>query len=132
VPAFSGIASLFSGWEAYILLSHEVLIAVHKLQMASSGGLPEALITCVLPEYEEKHIWWLVLQYLEDANFAHTASAFKLELSCKGIKNEFLGLTKVRWGSDSRCGTVGTPARTVWLPNAVLKPFLAVIAGRST
>ncbi|KAF6253995.1 hypothetical protein COO60DRAFT_1703557 [Scenedesmus sp. NREL 46B-D3] len=66
--------------------------------MASSRTLPDAVITCVLPEYEEKHIWWLVLQYLEDAHFTHTASAFKLELSCKGFKNEFLGLTKVRSG----------------------------------
>jgi hypothetical protein len=79
--------------------------------MASRERLPEALITCVLPEYEEKHIWWLVLQYLEDANFTHTASAFKLELSCKGIQNEVLGLSKVRDGRGSRCGTVGTPAK---------------------
>lgn len=100
--------------------------------MASSRLIPEALITCVLPEYEEKHIWWLVLQYLEDANFNHTASAFKLELSCKGIQTEVLSLSKVRDGLDSRCGTVGTPGRTACLPSGVLTTFLLAIAGGNT
>jgi hypothetical protein len=85
----------------------------------------------VLPEYEEKHIWWLVLQYLEDAKFTHTASAFKLELSCKGIHDEVLGLTKVRDGRESTCGTVGTPARCLAFGRGV-DPVSPVIAGGDT
>lgn len=46
----------------------------------ASSALPAPIVACLLPEYEDKHIWWLILQYLEQAGFQHTASAFSLEL----------------------------------------------------
>eukprot|EP00877_Chromochloris_zofingiensis_P006795 jgi/Chrzof1/2369/Cz11g12170.t1 len=34
-----------------------------------------------MPEYEDKHIWWIFEQYLEAARFPQTAQTFTDELS---------------------------------------------------
>lgn len=52
---------------------------------ASAGGLPAPLIKFLLPQYDDTHVWWLIKQYLKSAGFAHTASAFILELGCRGV-----------------------------------------------
>lgn len=48
--------------------------------MGPQDAFPAPIISCVLPEYEEEHIWWLFLQYLARAGFHHTHSSFLLEL----------------------------------------------------
>lgn len=43
-------------------------------------SLPAPIVSLVLPEYKEEHIWWLILSYLRRAEFPHTHSSFLLEL----------------------------------------------------
>lgn len=65
----------------------------------------EPLITCLLPELDEKHQWQLILQYLQENGFNHTASAFTLELHAKGIKGDDLeALPKVSLSHLARFG----------------------------
>lgn len=52
---------------------------------------PAPLIRCLLPPYSEQHVWWFIRQYLKSAGFAHTASAFSLELKgCRGVQEDCL------------------------------------------
>jgi len=61
------------------------------------ASIPPPLIRCLLPEYKDEHVWWLILQYLRSADFKHTASAFCLELSCRGVPEEsYQAVSEVR------------------------------------
>lgn len=61
------------------------------------ADIPRPLITCLLPDYEDKHCQWLIWQYLESSGFTHTLSAFSLELNLRGIKSEqFTHIDEVR------------------------------------
>jgi hypothetical protein len=62
----------------------------------SLAGIPLPVIKCLLPEYEDKHVWSFVLQYLRSSGFQHTASAFCLELKgCRGVSEELLAVPEV-------------------------------------
>jgi hypothetical protein len=64
--------------------------------MASSGPQGAPPIVCLLPHYEDSHTYWLIEQLLDEAGFQHTMSAFRLELSVRGVPDtSYRRLSKV-------------------------------------
>jgi hypothetical protein len=61
-------------------------------------GAPFPGVVCLLPQYEEQHMYWLIHEFLQAGGFQHTVSAFKLELAARGVLDAaYTQLSQVCW-----------------------------------